>query len=257
MATWISHLRIAEDLLDVLPGLDEAAFAFGSLAPDSGVPNADWTAFDPPKEVTHFLESREGVYTQDLQFYREYMQGLTLNGNAARYSFVLGYFFHLVCDSLWWIFICQSSKKAYAALFAERGNAAAWETLKDDWYGLDHLYVRDHSNSLFWRVVMRAPNPPMYVSIVPGPALHQQLDFIRTYYTQPEPGRVLDRPFPYLNEATWSRYVSDSIAAVLKIHAWLQSRHAPPDTQTALSLLDEQDIQPYIPPLGDVPPAQG
>ncbi len=59
MGTWIGHLRIAENLLAVLPHLDEVAFAFGSLAPDSGVPNEDWSQFDPPKEVTHFLRPGE------------------------------------------------------------------------------------------------------------------------------------------------------------------------------------------------------
>ena len=55
MGTWISHLRIAEQLLTAMPQLDEVAFIYGNLAPDSGLPNADWSAFDPPKEVTHFL----------------------------------------------------------------------------------------------------------------------------------------------------------------------------------------------------------
>ena len=56
MGTWISHLRIAESLLHHFPGLDEVTFTFGNLSPDSGIPNADWTAFDPPKEIAHFLQ---------------------------------------------------------------------------------------------------------------------------------------------------------------------------------------------------------
>jgi len=59
MGTWISHLRIAEQLLTAMPQLDEVAFIYGNLAPDSGLPNADWSAFDPPKEVTHFLRPGE------------------------------------------------------------------------------------------------------------------------------------------------------------------------------------------------------
>ena len=59
MGTWIAHLRVAENLLPHLGSVDEVAFAYGSLAPDSGLPNADWSAFDPPKEVTHFLRPGE------------------------------------------------------------------------------------------------------------------------------------------------------------------------------------------------------
>ena len=60
MGTWIAHLRIAENLLPYFSGMDEVAFTYGNLAPDSGLPNADWTVFDPPKEVTHFLHKGEG-----------------------------------------------------------------------------------------------------------------------------------------------------------------------------------------------------
>lgn len=38
MATWIVHLRLAERLLPLIQGLDEAYFAIGSVAPDSGIP---------------------------------------------------------------------------------------------------------------------------------------------------------------------------------------------------------------------------
>jgi hypothetical protein len=59
MGTWISHLRIAENLLEYFPNVDEVTFAFGNLSPDSGIPNSDWTQFDPPNEVTHFLHKGE------------------------------------------------------------------------------------------------------------------------------------------------------------------------------------------------------
>jgi hypothetical protein len=39
MATWIAHLRLAENLLERIPGLDEAQFAIGNVAPDSGIPD--------------------------------------------------------------------------------------------------------------------------------------------------------------------------------------------------------------------------
>ncbi len=48
-----------------------------------------------------------------------------------------------------------------------------------------------------------------------------------------------------------SRYVADSTAALLKIHARLQERPALDNTLTALSFLDEREIAPYHPPLGD------
>ena len=102
MGTWISHLRIAESLLHHFPGLDEVTFTFGNLSPDSGIPNADWTAFDPPKEITHFLQKGEGEdAVHDLVFYEQYLSNIEPETDNKLYSFRLGYFFHLICDIMW------------------------------------------------------------------------------------------------------------------------------------------------------------
>lgn len=53
MATWIAHLRIAENLIKKYD-FEKKPFIIGNIAPDSGVPNEDWSKFDPPKEVTHW-----------------------------------------------------------------------------------------------------------------------------------------------------------------------------------------------------------
>jgi hypothetical protein len=249
MGTWISHLRIAENLLKELPGLDEAAFTVGNLAPDSGVPNEDWSAFDPPKTVTHFLRpGEEEGRIADLQFYREYLAPLSLDNDSVRYSFALGYFFHLLCDNLWAKLIVGPSKLAYATLFAAKEDAI-W-TVKHDWYDLDHCYVRQHPGSLFWRVLMTTPNPPAYFPFLSEVGLHHSLDHIRKFYSE-DNGHDLVRSYPYLNETTMSRYVADSTAAVLKIYARLQEMPALANTQTALPLLRAQEISPYEPPLGD------
>lgn len=252
MGTWIGHLRIAENLLAVLPGLDEAAFACGNLAPDSGVPNADWTAFDPPKEVTHFLRpGEEEGRSRDLEFYRGYLMGVRSDEDRARWSFLLGYFFHLVCDNLWALRVWRPSKHTYAVLIAERGLHAALGEMKRDWYGLDHRYVRDHPDSLFWRVFLRAPNPPVYLPFVPEAALHQQLDHIRRFYSEPG-DRVLDRVYPYLNEATMARFCADSTDTLLRIYGRL-GELAASGAETALALLPEGDSAPYPGPFGDDP----
>src|SRR5690349_18792534 len=98
MATWIAHLRLAENLLERIPNLDEAQFAIGNLAPDSGLPDEKWEHFDPPKEVTHFL--RNGTSESDihdLEFYRKYLADVSAQ-EVGRFSLRLGYFFHLLAD---------------------------------------------------------------------------------------------------------------------------------------------------------------
>lgn len=42
MASWMIHLRIADQLLDNrIVGFDMSAFLLGNIGPDSGVPNAE------------------------------------------------------------------------------------------------------------------------------------------------------------------------------------------------------------------------
>ena len=52
MATWIVHLRLAENLMQMIEGLDAPQFAIGNIAPDSGMPDEKWEKFEPPVEVT-------------------------------------------------------------------------------------------------------------------------------------------------------------------------------------------------------------
>ncbi len=250
MGTWISHLRIAEQLLQIIPQLDESAFIYGNLAPDSGLPNADWSVFDPPKEVTHFLQPGEDEgRIKDLDFYRGYLAELEASDRAC-YSFTLGYFMHLLCDNLWSKRIVSASKRDYAQFLAERGREA-WGIFKDDWYGLDVLYVRDHPECSFWRILMQTPNPPAYLPFLPPAGFHHQLDHIRQFYSQPDLSWVIGRPYPYLNETTMTHFVDDATQALVKI--WEQRAqlarldHSP----SSLALLTPEELAPYAAPLGD------
>jgi Zinc dependent phospholipase C len=251
MGTWISHLRIAENLLHDFPDIDEVTFAFGNLSPDSGVPNADWTAFDPPKEVTHFLKQGEGEHAiHDLVYYRQYLAPVKPEENINLYSFRLGYFFHLICDIMWAKRIWQATKFVYRDEL-ERNETEAVGNIKRDWYGLDQVYVRKNPDSLFWRVIVPRQNPPSYLPFVKDEALHHQYNYIRKYYSQPESDWFSSLPFHYLNEKTMSRVIRDSIEAVLIVYKKLQNTKDLDDVPSSIYLLPETLITPYKEPLGN------
>jgi hypothetical protein len=250
LATWIGHLRIAEKLLDQIPSLNEEGFTLGNLGPDSGVPNADWSEFDPPKEVTHFLRTGGGEdKIHDLEFYHSYLQKTSPDGSFT-YSYSLGYFFHLICDNLWTRRVWYTAKHQFAEEFSQNGKQYIWE-LKKDWYDLDHKYVRDNKASLFWRVLMPAPNPPALLPFLSEHAMHHSLDYIRHFYSQPDPTANLDRAYPHLNEYTMSRYVGDAVVAILAIQRSLAENPDLSKFTSAVSLLPEADLAPYAAPLGD------
>jgi hypothetical protein len=251
MGTWISHLRVAESLLHHFPGLDEVTFAFGNLSPDSGIPNTDWTEFDPPKEVTHFLRKGEGEHAiHDLVFYEQYVANLKPEDDIELYSFRLGYFFHLICDILWARRIVTATRRDFKELF-EINPKEAVGIIKDDWYGLDQLYVRDHPKNLFWRVILPSPDPPSYLPFVKNEALHHQYAHIRKYYSQPKDQWFLSLPYHYLNEKTMTRMVNESIEAVLLVHGKLQGIRNLADLKSSVNLLPESLIAPYEQPIGN------
>ena len=104
MATWIVHLRIADRLLDCLEGIAQTQFVVGNIAPDSGLPNADWTAYTPDSRVSHFRINRDGEPKEiNVQAFldRYFSEGQRQAYNVEEYSFFLGYLIHLLTDQEW------------------------------------------------------------------------------------------------------------------------------------------------------------
>lgn len=251
MGTWISHLRVAENLLPLFPDLDEVTFTFGNLSPDSGIPNADWSEFDPPKEVTHFLrKGQEEHEIHDLVYYKQYLADIKPENDIKLYSFRLGYFFHLICDIMWAQRIGATTKQQFKDLFEQDKNKAIG-LVKDDWYGLDQLYVREHPEHIFWRVIMTNPFPPSYLPFVKDGALHQQYDHIRKYYSEQQDQWFLSIPYQYLNENTMTRMVNDSFEAVLIIHEKVRNGTDLDGLESSVSLLPDVLTEPYPQPLGN------
>ncbi len=251
MGTWISHLRIAENLLSHFPEVDEVTFTFGNLSPDSGIPNADWTEFDPPKEVTHFLRHGEEEHSiHDLVYYRQYLQDIKPEDDIELYSFRLGYFFHLICDIMWAKRIVSTTKRQFRDLF-EKDRREAVSLVKGDWYGLDQLYVRDHPEHIFWRVIMTCPYPRSYLPFVNEQALHHQYDHIRKFYSEQEDKWFLFLPYQYLSEDTMTRMVNDSIEAVLIVNEKIRNTKDFDGLNSSVSLLPENLTVPYEEPLGN------
>jgi hypothetical protein len=251
MGTWISHLRIAENLLEYFPNVDEVTFAFGNLSPDSGIPNADWTEFNPPKEVTHFLhKGEEEDAIHDLVYYRQYLADIDPTDDIHLYSFRLGYFFHLICDILWAKRIGAATKEQFKELFASDQKKAV-SLVKDDWYRLDQLFVRDHPKHIFWRVIMTNPYPPSYLPFVKNEALHHQYDHIRRFYNEQEDLWFLNIPYHYLNNETMTRIVNESVQGFLIVHEKVRELNSFDGLVSSASLLPEELTRPYEKPLGN------
>ena len=100
MATWVTHLMIADSVLKHFPKLDKHGFCVGSIAPDCNVENEDWTAFTPPREVTHWMQGLRKKASDCDAFYEEYVKKRRDQiQSAEEYAFLLGYYAHLITDA--------------------------------------------------------------------------------------------------------------------------------------------------------------
>lgn len=238
MATWIVHLRLAENLLDLIPNLDAAQFALGNVAPDSGVPDENWENFDPPPPVTHFLSSEKAwIGSADIEFYKKHVAAISTE-DKERFSFRLGYFFHLITDNLWRMYIDQPTRKRFATEF-EADRKFIWE-VKEDWYGLDLIYVRDHPESLFWRVFLNAEPNACDLDFLPISAVKHQLKHIKTFYQRQdeEVQASYRRPYIYLSQQDVDDYVDNVTDHLFRIYQaiWVD-KITVPDKKSILSII--------------------
>jgi hypothetical protein len=243
MASWIVHLRIAEKLLEQIPGLDAAQFAIGNVAPDSGVPDENWENFDPPSEITHFQRElgEDRIISGDLIFYQEYLENIESESDTARFSFLLGYFFHLVTDNLWRIHVFRPVRENYHQQF-EDDPQFIWE-VKRDWYGLDFAHVRADPGGIFWQVFLPAEYAAQYLDFFPLEAIPQQLEYIKAFY-QRQDEEVEDRlrlsDNIYLTEKEMNDFVESAAQTILSIYEQIWNQGVLSEDQiTALDLMGE------------------
>jgi hypothetical protein len=243
MATWIVHLRLAENLLDLINGLSPDYFAIGNISPDSGMPDEKWENFNPPPEITHF-QAREGEHWRiaDLEFYRCYLiPAQEESVSRQQVSFLLGYFFHLVTDNLWEHLVARPTMERFAAQFTADPEFV-WE-VKRDWYGLDFEHVRTHPDSLFWRVFLKCQYDHDYIDFLPVEAIQTRIDYIKHFYQRTDEkleawyGR---RPDKYLSQEEMEMFIETANEKLYRIYNYLQqSRHEVLNYSSALALAIE------------------
>ncbi|MBQ1269120.1 MAG: zinc dependent phospholipase C family protein, partial [Clostridia bacterium] len=204
MASWMVHLRIADKLLDRIPDISPIEFIVGNIAPDSGVPNADWSAFSPPTNISHF--KTEGQKACPDAFAAKYFtaeQRQTYNPQP--FSFYLGYLTHLITDMLWSENIVYPTLDKYAKADAPDREDFIWK-IKEDWYDLDFKYLRDRPGFRAFRAYLGAVGfRNTFMEEFSPDAFDDRRQYITAFYL--EPNDHIDREYPYLTEKEMDAFV--------------------------------------------------
>lgn len=220
MASWMIHLRIADALLDRIGNLSAEEFIMGNIAPDSGVPNEDWSKFTPSTVVSHFRrDNGTGKKKVDIsafidQYFTEEQRS---SYDQKSYSFFLGYLTHLLTDCLWSDWIAHPTMDKYTA----DNDPEMVSKIKDDWYDLDYLYLRNNPDFRGFKIyknIDRFPNT--YMDIFSRDAFDNRRAYIVGFYQQEN--NNLDREYPYLTKEEADRFVEEASREILhKLEGYL------------------------------------
>ena len=231
MATWVTHLMVADGVLALVPGLDRRGFCVGNIAPDCNVENADWTAFMPPREVTHWMQGERKKASDCDAFCREYILNRRVGiRSAEEYSFLLGYYAHLITDAAFQAMIRdeQRVKAVWRRIKADANLRAASVGMEETWdcakqllpkkdrlreiYAMEAEYLSNHPNSGYLTEILPLKEFPDYIDYLPQGSIVRKIG-VMGYL--PEQDSTMDS-FISISREEYAGYVKDTIQLVAR-----------------------------------------
>ena len=213
MASWLVHLRVADRILSKYRYLSHAEFIVGNIAPDSGIPNENWTQFTPSTDISHFKTGKHAK-AEPATFIEKYLTAKQqdLYANPI-FSFYLGYLVHLITDVEWSESVYYPAKVKFAEEYEKDPEGFIWK-LKKDWYDLDFLYLREHPDFRAFRLYTSAEGfKNTYIDEFSEDAFDIRRKYIVDYYQQ---CRVdIDREFRYLTETELNAFVDTCVKKIM------------------------------------------
>ena len=194
MATWVTHLMIADSVLQHFPSLDRHSFCVGNIAPDCNVENEDWTAFTPSREVTHWMQGERKKASDCDAFYEEYIAKRRDHiQTTEEYAFLMGYYAHLITDAAFQKMIRDEDrvkavwkriKENKALRDQSTGMEETWDNAKKlipkrVWvghiYSLEAEYLEAHPDSGYLTEILTLKDFPDYIDYLPEGAIVRKI----------------------------------------------------------------------------------
>jgi len=231
MSTWITHLMIADGVIERLPDLHRRGFYVGNIAPDCNVENEDWTDFTPPRSVTHWMQGERKKASDCDAFCDEYiLQHKGENKSAEEYAFLLGYYSHLITDASFQAMIRDEDRvravwkriKAVEELrVAGTGMDETWDSVKRlipknerlrEIYAMEAEYLSDHSYSGYLTEILPLKSFPDYIDYLPQGCIVRKIN-VMGYLP------ILDKTmnkFIAISKDEYADFVEDTVQLVVQ-----------------------------------------
>ena len=231
MATWVTHLMIADSVLKYFPSLERRGFCVGNIAPDCNVENEDWTAFTPSREVTHWMQGERKKASDCDAFYEQYIaKRRTDIHSAEEYAFLMGYYAHLITDAAFQKMI-RDENRVIAAWKRIRENKALREQstgMEETWdnakklipkrvwighiYSLEAEYLKAHPDSGYLTEILTLKEFPDYIDYLQEGAIVRKIG-VMGYL--PRINEELGE-WIALSREEYEAYIADTIQTILK-----------------------------------------
>jgi hypothetical protein len=186
MATWVTHLMIADSVMKQCHELDRHGFYVGNIAPDCNVENEDWTYFTPSREVTHWMSEERKVISDCDSFCKEYiLKRKSEIQSQEQYSFLLGYYTHLITDAAFHLYLRDDKrvKDTWSRINADENLRVRAMEYSKDWdsvkklisknermheiYSMEAEYLRDNPTSGYLTEILPLKEFPDYIDYLP------------------------------------------------------------------------------------------
>jgi len=215
VATWIVHLRVADKLLDSIPDISPVEFVVGNIAPDSGIPNQDWSVFTPSGDVSHFKTTdADGLKVIHIHEFVDQYYSIEQRKkyDCKQMSFYLGYLSHLITDMHWANGIVRPSIEKFRTLYDN--DRKVWiGTLKKDWYDLDFLYlIKNPVFRAFSMYESAVGFSNIYMDFFSEDAFDNRRGYIVNFYRGQREN--VERVYNYLTEDEMDRFVDECAGLV-------------------------------------------
>ena len=230
MATWVTHLMVADIVLENCPSLHRRGFCVGSIAPDCNIENETWTDFTPPREVTHWMISKRKTFADCDRFLAEYFSPRASSASPEEYSFLLGYWAHLIADAEFQRYIRDEDRvrASWRRIKADKALASISEGMEETWDSVKRLipagermkgiasieaeYLQTHPSSGYLTEILPLTAFPDYVDYLPSGSIVRKIKIMGML---PE-SDVSSSSFLALSKEEYARFVKASAALVLE-----------------------------------------
>ena len=200
MAEWVSHLIVADRILEKFPWLARHEFCVGNIAPDCNIPNEDWTEFTPSRQVTHWIKNKRKAADDCSVFRDEYMiNRLDKITSQEELSFLYGYYTHLITDAELQRTTRDAARVAEAWKRAKAikelneksvGMEENWDNFKKlipdrndrmkDFFVIEREYLDAHPDSGYFTEIQGLKSFPDYIDYLPKGAIAAKIKMM--YY---------------------------------------------------------------------------